>query len=165
MEFNELLERISRFNEKTDTGRNGVIISNKLPHTHKDIKGNEYELSQHNWKLGFYKYKQKLNDAKKGIIKKTLSEEDSLESVFDTLSEFELSKEWSKIKYEYKRKLINTYLLKIKLDSIILKQVKNTLYKSLNEKTLKQKDVDYDKIKKEIISIPFIEKKFNYTIE
>ena len=40
-------------------------------YTTKDIKGNEYELSQHNWKLGFYKYKQKLNDAKKGIIKKT----------------------------------------------------------------------------------------------
>ena len=167
MEFSELVKRINKFNSTFNENKdnNEIILNNKLPKMSKDIKGNEYELSQHNWKLGFYRYKQKLNDAKKGIVKKELSEENSLEDVFGLLNNVELTKEWNKIKYEYKKKLINDYLDKIKLDDIVLKQIKLALYKGINEKTLKQKDISYDQTNKKIKSIPFLEKKFNYNIE
>ena len=167
MEFSELVKRINKFNSTFNENKdnNEIILNNKLPKMSKDIKGNEYELNQHNWKLGFYRYKQKLNDAKKGIVKKELSEENSLEDVFGRLNNVELDKEWNKIKYEYKKKLINDYLDKIKLDDIVLKQIKLALHKGINEKTLKQKDINYDQTNKKIKSIPFLEKKFNYNIE
>merc|ERR1711988_235087 len=100
MEFSELVKRINKFNSTFNENKdnNEIILNNKLPKMSKDIKGNEYELSQHNWKLGFYRYKQKLNDAKKGIVKKELSEENSLEDVFGLLNNVELAKEWNKIK-------------------------------------------------------------------
>ena len=39
------------------------------------------------------------------------------------------------------------------------------MFEKLNDKSLKQKDVVYDNEKKEILSIPFLEKKYNYTIQ
>ena len=166
MEFHELLERINQFNASNDnTKKIDNIIKNTLPKSTKDIKGNEYELSQHKWKIGLYEYRQKLKDAKNGIVKKEFSEENSLDDINDILSSIELSKEWNKIKYQYKKKLLAKYVSKINLDESQLKLIHNILNKNLKENSIKQKDIIYDHIKKEILSIPFLEKKFNFNIQ
>ena len=50
MEFSELVKRINKFNSTFNENKdnNEIILNNKLPKMSKDIKGNEYELSQHN---------------------------------------------------------------------------------------------------------------------
>ena len=91
--------------------------------------------------------------------------EESIDDVNNLLTDLELKKDWNRIKIEFKKLLVKNYLDKMCVDSSVLNIVKKNLNDKLNDKSLKQKDVVYDNEKKEILSIPFLEKKYNYTIQ
>lgn len=167
MELNDLINIIHKFNYTNEYDNNSSqnLIINKLPNKVKDQKGNQHELSQHNWKINVYKYRQDLKDARNGKVKKNLLVEESIDDVNNLLTDLELKKDWNRIKIEFKKLLVKNYLDKMRVDSSILNIVKNNLNDKLNDKSLKQKDVVYDNEKKEILSIPFLEKKYNYTIQ
>lgn len=167
MELNDLISTIHRFNHTNDYDNNNSqkLIDNRLPKKVRDQKGNQHELSQHNWKINVYKYRQDLKDARNGKVKKNLLVEESIDDVNNLLTDLELKKDWNRIKIEFKKLLVKNYLDKMCVDSSVLNIVKKNLNDKLNDKSLKQKDVVYDNEKKEILSIPFLEKKYNYTIQ
>lgn len=155
MEFEELVRKISIFNN--DNPHSNLVIKNNLPISEKDYLGNQYELQQHNWKIGFYKYKKEMRDAKNNIKKKSTEELDNIDSILDKLQKNEFSKIWHKMNLKSQLLKLDEYLDKLYENDEINFEKKKILKKNLtiklHNKLLKSSDVKYDNVKCRIIEI------------
>lgn len=163
MEFAELINKVDQFNNNHQYV--DEIVNNKLPEFNKkDYRGNQYEMDQFNWQIQYAEYKKKVNDAKKGIVKKEYEELDNIDAVQSKLSDEQFSKPWGRMS-EYCRKVkLQEYIIELVNEGKIPKEKQNAyikyLYKKLAEKLLKtKKQIEYDPETKMIISIECVDKK------
>ena len=139
MEFKDLQHKIKLFNQ---------TIS---PHTTtqtKDLRGNQYELEQFNYKMKKNKYIHKIREEKKGFLVRETTEHQSFSTLYNELDTSSYSKPWNRINGFHKKKLIIKYLDKLlissKIDNSQYKQIKIHLFTKIDNKNLTKKDVDYD---------------------
>lgn len=163
MEFEDIIESISKFNN--DKNHKNTVLNNNLPEISKDIKGNQYDLEQHNWKIQYYKYKKSQRDAKKGIIEKNNTELSCIDTVQDTLQQNEFKKDWNKMNIPCKKikitEYLNNFLENNNLKKDIYDDIKRYLFIKVCNKQIKGKDVFYDKENQKLIRIFELENKYN----
>ena len=140
MNYNQLKKKINDFNQI----KNNLETDSKP----KNIRGNQYELEQFNFKMKKNKYIQTIRNEQKGFLVRDTDNLDSIESVYDNLDVSSFSKPWHKINNFHKKQLIIDFLdnrlKKSEIDIEKYKDLKLSLFTLLEEKKLNKKIVEYD---------------------
>ena len=84
MNYNQLKKKINDFNQI----KNNLETDSKP----KNIRGNQYELEQFNFKMKKNKYIQTIRNEQKGFLVRDTDNLDSIESVYDNLDVSSFSK-------------------------------------------------------------------------
>ena len=83
MEYNQLKSKIDDFNKSKQN-------SHKIKP--KNIRGNQYELEQFNYKMKKNKYIQTIRNEQKGFLVRETDNLDSIDSIYNNLEKFSFSK-------------------------------------------------------------------------
>jgi len=157
MEFEELLDKVVKFNNKN-------IVNTVLPHPKfiDKSKGNRYELDQFNWTMQKRNYFQNLRNEIKGFKKKEYISVNSLDEVQDMMLKNALSQKWTRLEKHHKLKQISEYLTSLDIDKKKMKDVKIYIYGEFNKGSLKSsKSVNYNQEECKIMEIPLLVKYIN----